>query len=280
MQIDGGKNDKFGPAYADRRLHDHGHLDGLAHGEGKVAERTPRRQLLPWGLGGSSSTKCGRLPCAPFYPDAARARQAHDRRHVEPDGCTLKLADNSPKSAIDGEPKFVSDGNLTPDFYAVNTMQPPVPAEAAPDGRGWRIRLADRYEAPTLPPQTLANNRHELNAKGVTGPGMAAPGRPCSTTVNSTPSRPSSTIISRSTISPITPPARRPRARICADGGIGAARYARRSTPARCRTSPSTSRKAISTSTLVTPTSNPADLTSPPDRPSRAEPALAAKCVV
>ncbi len=48
---------------------------------------------------------------------------------VEPDGVTLKIADNSPKSALDGVRKFVGDGNLTPDFYAVNTMQPPYAAE-------------------------------------------------------------------------------------------------------------------------------------------------------
>ena len=37
---------------------------------------------------------------------------------------TLKVAANSPPSAMEGIPKF-GDGNLTPDFYAVNTMQPP-----------------------------------------------------------------------------------------------------------------------------------------------------------
>ena len=56
---------------------------------------------------------------------------------VEADGVTLKLAPNSPKSAMDGVPKFVEDGNITPDFYAVNTMQPPYQPSSnkpAPDG--------------------------------------------------------------------------------------------------------------------------------------------------
>ncbi len=44
----------------------------------------------------------------------------------------LKTAKNSPRSALDGPPKFVKSGNIAPlnyfgdgKFYAVNTMQPP-----------------------------------------------------------------------------------------------------------------------------------------------------------
>ena len=46
---------------------------------------------------------------------------------MEADGVTLKVAANSQKSALDGTPLFVKDGNLTPDFYAVNTMMSPYP---------------------------------------------------------------------------------------------------------------------------------------------------------
>ena len=63
--------------------------------------------------------------CVPFYPNADRSPAAGSIVDVEPDGVTLKIAPNSPHSAIDGPPRFLKDGNLTPDFYAVNTMQPP-----------------------------------------------------------------------------------------------------------------------------------------------------------
>ncbi len=48
---------------------------------------------------------------------------------VEPDGVSLTLAPDSPKSALEGIPKFVNDGSISPDFYAINTMQPPLSAE-------------------------------------------------------------------------------------------------------------------------------------------------------
>ena len=49
---------------------------------------------------------------------------------------SLKVADGSPKSALGGAPKFVSDANLTPDFYAVNTMQPPYQPSANKPAEG------------------------------------------------------------------------------------------------------------------------------------------------
>jgi phospholipase C len=74
---------------------------------------------------------------------------------VEPDGVTLKPAADGPKSALDGIPKFVNDGNLSPDFYAVNTMQPPYQPSAnkpAPEGDP---AYANPAAPTTLPPQTV-----------------------------------------------------------------------------------------------------------------------------
>ena len=80
---------------------------------------------------------------------------------------TLKVAANSPKSALDGVPKFVNDGNLTPDFYAVNTMQPPYqPSENKP-APGGDATLADPTNATTLPPQTEQTIGDLLSAKGI-----------------------------------------------------------------------------------------------------------------
>jgi acid phosphatase len=79
---------------------------------------------------------------------------------------TLKLAANSPRSALDGPPKFVNSGNLTPDFYAVNTMQPPYQPSANRAPASNRA-LADPSLATTLPPQTEQTIGDLLSAKGV-----------------------------------------------------------------------------------------------------------------
>ncbi len=86
---------------------------------------------------------------------------------VEPDGVTLTPAANSPKSALQGPPVFKSSGNLTPDFYAVNTMQPPYPPsenalKGEPAQRGVDLTLAT-----TLVPQTQPTIGSLLSAKGI-----------------------------------------------------------------------------------------------------------------
>ena len=63
--------------------------------------------------------------CVPVYPDADTSPAKGLIAAVDPDGVSLTLAPDSPKSALDGVPKFVNNGQLTPDFYAINTMQPP-----------------------------------------------------------------------------------------------------------------------------------------------------------
>ncbi len=87
---------------------------------------------------------------------------------VEPDGVTLKLAANSPPSALDGPPKFVSDGNLTPDFYAVNTMQPPYQPSHVKPAPGGDPAYADPSSASVLVPQTQQTMGDVLSAKGIT----------------------------------------------------------------------------------------------------------------
>jgi phospholipase C len=92
--------------------------------------------------------------CAPYYPNADKSPAHPSISVTNADGTALKIADNSPKSAMDGIPKFVSDGNLTPDFYAVNTMQPPYQPSGNPPAPGQDPRYADPSKPTTLPPQT------------------------------------------------------------------------------------------------------------------------------
>ena len=106
--------------------------------------------------------------CAPSYPRADQGPAKGLISAVEADGVTLKAAADSPKSALEGIPKFVNDGNLSPDFYAVNTMQPsyqPSANKPAPEGDP---AYANPAVPTTLPPQTEQTIGDLLTGKGVT----------------------------------------------------------------------------------------------------------------
>jgi acid phosphatase len=105
--------------------------------------------------------------CTPKYPNADQSPAKGQIAVVEPDGASLKIADNSPKSAIDGMPKFVRDGALTPDFYSVNTMLPPYQPSAVKPAPGADPLFADPANPSTLPPQTEATIGDLLSAKGI-----------------------------------------------------------------------------------------------------------------
>ncbi len=105
--------------------------------------------------------------CVARYPDADKAAAKPSIAVVDPDGTSLTLAPNAPKSAMDGIPKFVADGNLTPDFFAVNTMQPPYQPSANKPAEGGDPALADPNAPTTLPPQTEITIGDLLSAKGI-----------------------------------------------------------------------------------------------------------------
>jgi acid phosphatase len=107
---------------------------------------------------------------APFYPDAKSGPAAKLLAVVEGDDPTaarLKLAPDSPKSALDGPPKFVRDGALTADGYAVNTMFPPYQPSNVRPAPGGDPRFADLSNPLVLPPQTYDTIGDRLSAKGV-----------------------------------------------------------------------------------------------------------------
>jgi len=169
MQIDGGKNDQFA-AWADSGGEVMGHYDGSSQKLWPIAlQFTLADNFFQGAFGGSFLNHfwliCG---CAPIYPDADKSPAKPTIAVVNADGTSLKVADNSPASAIDGIPKFVSDGNLTPDFYAVNTMQPPYQPSGNKPAAGGDPAYADPMQPTTLPPQTMTNIGDLMNAKGVT----------------------------------------------------------------------------------------------------------------
>jgi acid phosphatase len=83
---------------------------------------------------------------------------------VNQDGVTMPTALNSPASALDGPPVFVLSGNLTPDFYAVNTMMPAYPPSGNADAAQQSV---DLKSATTLTPQTDTTIGDLLTKAGV-----------------------------------------------------------------------------------------------------------------
>ena len=168
MQIDGGRNDRFA-AWADSGALTMCHYDGSKMKMWEIARQyTLADNFFMGAFGGSFLNHIWLVcACAPQYPDAAMSPAKPTISVVEADGVTLKLAANSPKSAIDGTPKFVSDGNLTPDFYAVNTMQPPYQPSSNKPAPGGDPALANPMNATTLPPQSAQTIGDLLSSKGV-----------------------------------------------------------------------------------------------------------------
>jgi phospholipase C len=154
MQIDGGKNDKF-VAYADSGSLVMGHYDGSKLPLWSVAKKYTLADNFFMSAFGGSFLNHQWLACActPVYPDAENSPAKKLIAVVEPDGVTLKLADNSPKSALEGVPKFVNNGQITPDGYAVNTMQPPYQPSAVKPAEGGDKAFADPSKPNVLPPQ-------------------------------------------------------------------------------------------------------------------------------
>ena len=169
MQIDGGKNDRF-VAYADSGALVMGHYDGTKLPLWNVAQKYVLADNFFQGAFGGSFLNHFELVCAciPVYPDADKSPAKGLIAVVDPDGVSLTLADNSPKSAIDGSPKFVNNGQISPDFYAVNTMQPPYQPSANKPAPGGDPRFADPDAPSTLPPQHEITIGDLLSQKGVT----------------------------------------------------------------------------------------------------------------
>ncbi len=107
---------------------------------------------------------------APFYPDIHNSPAKKMVSVVEgddPTGTRLKLAADSPASALDGPPKFVNDGAFTADGYAVNTMAPPYQPSNVRPALGGDPAFADAANPRVLPPQNYATIGDRLSDKGV-----------------------------------------------------------------------------------------------------------------
>ncbi|WP_179404691.1 acid phosphatase [Burkholderia guangdongensis] len=170
MQIDGGRNDMFA-AWADSGGLVMGHYtsDPATLPLWKIAQQYTLADNFFMGAFGGSFLNHQYLICAcvPVYPNADKSPAAGSISAVNADGTSLAVAANSPASALDGPPKFVNSGNLTPDFHAVNTMQPAYqPSGNKPPANGDHA-LADPALPTTLPPQTQPTIGDLLTQAGV-----------------------------------------------------------------------------------------------------------------
>ena len=170
-QINGGRNDGF-VAWGDSGALVMGHYADSATNLRlwRIAQQYTLCDNFFMGAFGGSFLNHQYLVAAqpPYYPDADRSPAKWQIAVVEgddPTGIRLKLADDSPASAMQGRPKFASRSALTPDFWAVNTMGPAYEPAYSHDPR--HPGMADPNDYGTLPPQVHGTIGDTLSAKGV-----------------------------------------------------------------------------------------------------------------
>lgn len=162
-QINKGKNNRF-TAVSDSGGLAMGYYDGSAMKLWSLAKQYTLADNFFMGTFGGSYMNHVYLACA----CVGEFKNAPDNivAKVEADGKTLLRKPNSPTSAMNGAPKFVNNGAITPDGYAINTIQPsyqPSSVRPAPNGDS---QLADVSKNP-LPPQTKTTIGDTLSEKGV-----------------------------------------------------------------------------------------------------------------
>ena len=160
-QINGGLNNKF-VAMSTTGAWTMGHYDGSPLRMWKWAQRYTLADNFFMGAFGGSFLNHQWLICActPAWPDApATLRAQLDERGL------LKKRPTSPASVLEG-PVQVFDGSVTPDGFAVNTLQPPYQPSGVPPALDGNVDLADTSKNP-VPPQTAKTIGDTLSAKAI-----------------------------------------------------------------------------------------------------------------
>jgi len=160
-QIDGGKNDMF-VAMGNVGGWTMGYYDTSSLRLWQWARRYTLADHFFMGAFGGSYLNHQWLICActPTFPNAPASIRAQLDEHGK-----LKKRPDSPPSVMQG-PVHVFDGQVTPDGFAVNTIQPPYQPSGTPPAKGGDLDLADPAQNP-LPPQTAKTIGDTLSAKGV-----------------------------------------------------------------------------------------------------------------
>jgi acid phosphatase len=173
QQINGGKNDGFA-AWGDTGGMTMGYYgDTREHlGLWQVArEYTLCDNFFMGAFGGSYmnhqfliAARCNEY----FHAPQTAAKKLMVELSDGPQGMTLALAPDSPASAMDGKPKYIRDGTITPDGYIVNSAAPPYQPSHVRPAPGGDPLLADPDHASTCPPQTYDTIGDLLSQKSVT----------------------------------------------------------------------------------------------------------------
>ncbi len=163
MQINDGKNNMFA-AWSDAGGLTMGYYDGSVMQLWKLAKKyTLADNFFMGAFGGSFLNHFWLIAAStPIYPDAPENLKSR----VNKSGVELTLAENSPASSITGKAIYVADQALTPDGYAVNTVQPPYQPSGIPPALNGSAQLADSTKHP-LPPQNFKTIGDALSEKGV-----------------------------------------------------------------------------------------------------------------
>ncbi len=161
-QINGGKLDQYA-AWTDAGGLVMGYYDGSSLPLWALAKQYTLADNFFMGAFGGSFLNHFWLICActPTFPDAPASLVSV----LDANG-RLALKPGSPASAMNGAPQFVADRGLTPDFFAVNTMQPAFQPSGIAPAAGGDPALADPSKHP-LPPQTAKTIGDTLSAKGI-----------------------------------------------------------------------------------------------------------------
>jgi acid phosphatase len=172
MQINGGKNDGF-VAWGDSGALVMGHYGETSKNLGlyQIArEFTLCDNFFMAAFGGSYLNH--QFLISGRTPEYFNARDTPAKKKIAvledgPQGVRLAVAPDSPKSALAGKPKFVNNGAITPDGYAVNTMAPPYQPSWVRPGPGGDATTADPQDPSVLPPQTYQTIGDLLSGRGV-----------------------------------------------------------------------------------------------------------------
>jgi acid phosphatase len=162
-QIDGGRNDRFA-AVSDAGGLTMGYYDGSSMALWQLArEFTLADHFFMGAFGGSFINHiwlaCG---CVVRYPDAPEALKSRLDAH----GRLLRKA-TSPASALGGPVQWESDGAVTPDGYAINTLQPPYQPSGIAPAAGGDPQLADPASGRFLPPQDEQTIGDRLSGRSI-----------------------------------------------------------------------------------------------------------------
>jgi acid phosphatase len=161
-QIDGGRNDRFA-AVSDAGGLTMGHYDGSVLALWQLArEFTLADHFFMGAFGGSFINHvwlaCGCVGRYPDAPDSIRSR-------LDAQGRLLRKA-GSPASALAGPVQWQQDGAVTPDGYAVNTMQPPYQPSGIAPAKDGDPQLADPARRP-LPAQDAPTIGDRLTERSI-----------------------------------------------------------------------------------------------------------------